>query len=45
MDAAVGDRRRKAVQQKAVGSERFGENKAEPVGTPGGVCVRLANTH
>ena len=42
--ASVGDRRQKAVQQKAVGSEQFDEIKAEPVGAPGGVCVSVANT-
>ena len=34
IDAAGGDRRQKAVQQKAVGSEQFDEIKADPVGAP-----------
>ena len=44
IDASVGNRRQKAVHQKAVGSEQFDEIKAEPVGVPGGVRVSVANT-
>jgi hypothetical protein len=43
IDASVGDRRPKAVQQKAVGSEQPDQIKGEPIGVPGGVRVSLAN--